>query len=70
MHFHFNWTPASITPPKCQRAHTKQENHLLFPKKGAPVCLQVVAPYPTGQTVMVLDNARIHHATLLQSFSG
>ncbi|GIO70581.1 hypothetical protein J27TS7_00950 [Paenibacillus dendritiformis] len=35
---------------------------------GAPVRLQVVAPYPTGHIVMALDNDRIHHATLLQPF--
>lgn len=28
--------------------------------------LQVVAAYPTGTITMVLDNARIHHAKLLQ----
>lgn len=29
---------------------------------------KVVAHYPTGKIVMVLDNARIHHAKLLQPF--
>jgi len=29
---------------------------------------QVLAAYPTGKIVMVLDNARIHHAKLLRSF--
>jgi transposase len=29
---------------------------------------QVLAAYPTGTITMVLDNARIHHAKLLQSF--
>jgi transposase len=29
---------------------------------------QIVAAYPTGKIVMVLDNARIHHAKLLQPF--
>lgn len=29
---------------------------------------QVLAAYPTGKIVMVLDNARIHHAKLLWSF--
>ncbi|WP_255407526.1 MULTISPECIES: IS630 family transposase [unclassified Cohnella] len=29
---------------------------------------QVLAAYPTGKIVMVLDNARIHHAKLLSSF--
>jgi transposase len=29
---------------------------------------KVVAAYPTGKIVMVLDNARIHHAKLLEPF--
>ncbi len=29
---------------------------------------KVAAEYPTGKIVMVLDNARIHHAKLLQPF--
>ncbi len=29
---------------------------------------QVLVAYPTGKIVMVLDNARIHHAKLLSSF--
>lgn len=28
----------------------------------------VVAKYPEGKTVLILDNARIHHAKLLQTF--
>lgn len=37
------------------------ETFLLFLKK-------VVAEYPAGKIVMVLDNARIHHAKLLKPF--
>ncbi len=37
------------------------ETFLSFLKK-------VVAEYPTGKIVMVLDNARIHHAKLLEPF--
>ncbi|SEB87876.1 Transposase [Paenibacillus sp. GP183] len=37
------------------------DKFLVFLKK-------VVAAYPTGKIVMVLDNARIHHAKLLESF--
>lgn len=29
---------------------------------------QILDAYPTGKIVMVLDNARIHHAKLLSSF--
>jgi transposase len=29
---------------------------------------QVLAAYPTGKIVMILDNARIHHAKLLERF--
>ncbi|WP_374992201.1 transposase [Paenibacillus sp. LHD-38] len=29
---------------------------------------QVLTVYPTGRIIMVLDNARIHHAKLLSSF--
>jgi transposase len=29
---------------------------------------QILIAYPTGRIVMVLDNARIHHAKLLESF--
>jgi transposase len=29
---------------------------------------QVLTSYPTGKIVMILDNARIHHAKLLESF--
>jgi putative transposase len=28
----------------------------------------IVAKYPEGKTVMILDNARIHHAMLIQPF--
>ncbi|WP_213587797.1 transposase, partial [Paenibacillus sp. J2TS4] len=29
---------------------------------------KVMSEYPTGKIAMVLDNARIHHAKLLESF--
>lgn len=29
---------------------------------------QVLVAYPTGKIVMILDNARIHHAKLLRPF--
>jgi len=29
---------------------------------------KVIEKYPAGKTVMILDNARIHHAKLIQSF--
>ena len=28
----------------------------------------ILAKYPTGKIVMILDNARIHHAKLIQPF--
>ncbi|TXK76613.1 hypothetical protein FU659_25175 [Paenibacillus sp. N3.4] len=28
----------------------------------------IVAKYPEGKTVMILDNTRIHHAKLIQPF--
>lgn len=31
---------------------------------------EVVAIYPTGNIVMILDNSRIHHAKLLKDFLG
>lgn len=45
------------------------ENHEQYDAKVFLSFLEnIIAKYPEGKTVMILDNARIHHAQLIQPF--
>jgi hypothetical protein len=54
-------TMAQFAPEYSEDEEYTADKFLVFLKK-------VVETYPTGKIVMVLDNARIHHAKLLEPF--
>ncbi|WP_197257250.1 transposase [Paenibacillus dendritiformis] len=45
-----------------------QEDEEYTAEKFLPFLQKVVAAYPTGKIAMLLNNARIHHAKLLEPF--